>query len=80
MTWEQQGVKITGISAGDELGSNSVALSADAEILVVGAPGYESNDNRTGYAAIFQWHDILYWVQIGQTIYGSENGTNAGFL
>lgn len=78
MTWEKQGGEITGISAGDELG-NSVALSADSKILVVGAPGYESNDDRTGYAAIFQWHDILYWVQIGQTIYGSENGDQLGF-
>ena len=54
MTWEKQGGEITGISAGNELG-NSVALSADAKILVIGAPapGYESNDDRTGYAAIF---------------------------
>ena len=27
----------------------------------------------------FQWHDILYWVQIGQTIYGSENGDQLRF-
>jgi len=69
-SWKQQDPATVGDSADDELG-RSVALSANARTLVVGAPGDDfGNTNRKGYDEVFRT-DKDGWkrTQLGQTIY-----------
>jgi len=74
--WEQQGSAIVGDAAGDSLGT-SVALSADAKTLVIGAP--YSND-YTGYVKVYQMTDDgVNRTQLGQTIYGNSTGDRFGY-
>ena len=68
--WKQQGQVIAGDDAGDIMGW-SVALSADAKTLVVGAPGLK-NARKEGYVKVF-YHmddDGWSWMQLGQIIHG----------
>jgi hypothetical protein len=68
-SWTQQGETIEGDFSGDLLGW-SVALSADASILAIGAKGY---DNNTGYVKVFRADDDGgNWEQLGQTILGDD--------
>ena len=68
--WEQQGSAIVGDAAEDYLGT-SVALSADAKTLVIGAPGLD----REGYVKVYRMTDDgVNRTQLGQTIYGNATG------
>jgi hypothetical protein len=72
--WEQQGSAIVGDAAEDYLGT-SVALSADAKTLVIGAPGYYENTDREGYVKVYRMtEDGGSRTQLGQTIYGNATG------
>jgi len=72
--WEQQGSAIVGDAAKDYLGT-SVALSADAKTLVVGAPGPYGNTDREGYVKVYRMTDDGgNRTQLGQTIYGNATG------
>jgi len=76
--WEQQGSAIVGDVAEDYLGT-SVALSADAKTLVIGAPGdYYDNTDREGYVKVYQI-DGGSRTQLGQTIYGNATGDRFGY-
>ena len=76
--WEQQGSAIVGDAAKDYLGT-SVALSADAKTLVVGAPGYYDNTDREGYVKVYRTTDDGgNRTQLGQTIYGNATGDRFG--
>ena len=66
LSWKQQGVPIVGDAAGHFLGK-SVAVSANARIMVIGAPWYKNN---TGYVKVYQTNYDGNRVQLGQTIYG----------
>ena len=76
-SWKQQGRAIVGDAAFDYLGT-SVALSADAGILVVGAPGDMSNMDRKGYVRVYHT-DKDDGSRIGQTIYGNAIGDLFGW-
>ena len=71
--WEQQGSAIVGDAAEDYLGT-SVALSADANTLVAGAPGWYGNTDREGYVKVYRMTDDGGGTrtQLGQTIYGNS--------
>jgi hypothetical protein len=59
----------------------SVALSADAKTLVVGAPGdyYDKNYDRVGYVKVYRMTDDGgNRTQLGQTIYGNATGDLLG--
>jgi hypothetical protein len=73
--WEQQGSAIVGDAAEDYLGT-SVALSADANTLVAGAPGWYGNTDREGYVKVYRMTDDGggTMTQLGQTIYGNATG------
>lgn len=71
-SWKQQGPSIVGNAAYDELG-RSVALSADARTLVVGATGHHDNTDRKGYVKVYRAEEDD-WKRIGQTIYGNATG------
>ena len=51
---------------------NSVRLSADGTILVVGSPMADLNGSSSGYMAIFSW-DGSSWNQLGDNILGSSS-------
>ncbi|KAL3809760.1 hypothetical protein ACHAXA_010715 [Cyclostephanos tholiformis] len=77
--WKQQGVAIVGDAADDLLG-NSVAVSADASTIVVGARGNHENDSKTGYVKVYRTiDDSGNMVQLGQTIYGDVTGDQFGW-
>ena len=78
--WEQQGSAIVGDAAEDYLGT-SVALSADAKTLVVGAPGQKyGNTDREGYVKVYRMTDDGgSRTQLGQTIYGNATGDLFGW-
>ncbi len=66
-SWKQQGARIEGDAANDKLG-NSVALSADASVMAIGASNYKG---QTGYVEVYHTNDDgKNWAQLGQTIYG----------
>jgi hypothetical protein len=81
-SWKQQGPAIVGDAADDNLGL-SVALSAYARTLVVGAPGDgESGSGKTGYVKVYRfWADEDGWklTQLGQTIFGNATGDRFGY-
>ena len=75
LSWKQQGPAIVGDAENDYFGS-SVAFSADAKILVVGAPF--SNKNK-GYVKVYRTEDDGgNRVQLGKTIEGDEENDNLG--
>ena len=77
--WEQQGSAIVGDAASDHLGT-SVALSADAKTLVIGAPGYYDFIVREGYVRVYRMTDDGgSRTQLGQTIYGNAAGDRLGY-
>jgi hypothetical protein len=53
LIWEKQGSAIIGDADYDNLGSSSVALSADAKTLLVGAPQSYNNTERGGYVKVY---------------------------
>ena len=76
--WKRQGSAIVGDAAEDYLGT-SVALSADAKTLVVGAPGWYGNTDREGYVKVYRTTDDGgSRTQLGQTIYGNATGDLMG--
>jgi len=64
-SWVQQGLDIVGDLSGDEFGS-SVALSADGDILAIGAPTYLEAISP-GYVKVYRLQDDD-WKQMGNTI------------
>jgi hypothetical protein len=68
--WKKEGTTIRGDYAGDELG-RSVALSADASIVAIGASGY---DYFMGYVKVYHTNDDMGTrMQLGQTIFGDAS-------
>jgi len=82
--WTQVGRDIDGDDEGDWLGS-SVALSADGQILAVGAPhdyycqGFFPTYEE-GYVKVYRRDDSVPsgWKQIGQTLRGEDSGDGFG--
>jgi len=74
--WSQQGPKLvgTGVSAGDGFGT-SVALSADGNTALIGAPG---NDFRNGAAWVFTRSGST-WTQQGGKLTGAGATNSAWF-
>jgi hypothetical protein len=70
LSWKQQGLAINGDIDDDYFGT-SVALSADAKTLVVGAPGFFDNAELVGYVRVYYTdEDGGDRTQLGETIYG----------
>jgi hypothetical protein len=74
--WSQQGPKLVGagVSAGDGFGT-SVALSADGNTALIGAPG---NDFRKGAAWVFTRSGST-WTQQGEKLTGTGATNSAWF-
>ena len=61
--WAQRGLDLNGVAAGDQSGT-SVALAADGNTLIVGAPFNDSNGDDSGQARIWTW-DGSFWKSTG---------------
>jgi hypothetical protein len=69
-TWTQLGQTITGISGGDEFGSN-LSISNDGTTISVGGRYSADNNSRCSIRVFKNYNN--YWYQLGQTISGSVN-------
>jgi hypothetical protein len=79
--WNQIGQDIIGKADGDGFGQ-SVSISEDGKMIVVGATNNDGNDGADlGHIRIYCLvDDGMSWVQIGQDINGAESGDNSGSL
>ncbi|MBX2829360.1 MAG: T9SS type A sorting domain-containing protein [Flavobacteriaceae bacterium] len=75
--WTPLGDDIDGAMGNDQFGY-SVSLSNDGTILAVGAPFNDDNGISSGHVRIFE-NQSGNWVQLGNTIVGSDNGDKSGF-
>ena len=67
-TWTQIGSDIDGKAAGDRSGS-AISLSADGNILAIGARNNDDNGDSSGHVRVYR-NDNGIWVQIGSDING----------
>lgn len=74
-SWLQRGSDIVGAALGDQ-SARSVSLSADGSVVAIGAPGWDSSNDR-GRARIYAW-DGISWTKHGQDILGEEVGDYSG--
>jgi len=76
-SWAQAGSDIVGENEGDHSGA-SVALSADGNIVAIGATFNDGGGSGSGHVRIFQF-DGTEWQQIGNDIDGSSSGARTGY-
>jgi Flp pilus assembly pilin Flp len=76
-TWQQIGQDIDGEASGDHSGF-SVSLSADGQILAIGAYYNDGNGSSAGHVRVYQ-NQSGTWQQIGQDIDGEASGDHSGF-
>lgn len=75
--WIQLANDIDGEVVNDQSGY-AVGLSADGNIIAIGAPFNDNNGGRSGNVRIFE-NQSGSWVQIGADINGSLSNSNSGF-
>jgi hypothetical protein len=75
--WVQVGSDLDGEAAGDRSGA-SVAISGDGMRVIVGAPGYDANEDDSGYARVYKEVDGN-WVQVGSDLDGEAAGDLSGY-
>lgn len=76
-TWTQQGAKLQGVTSGDVLQGNAVALSADGNIAAVGGPG-DGAGASTGAVWIFTRASNT-WTQQTKLVAASSNFSRQGW-
>ena len=74
--WNQVGNSINGQAAGDAFGY-STAISANGNIIAVGANSSDSNGNASGQVRIFEYVNGV-WSQIGGDLNGESGGDQTG--
>lgn len=74
--WAQFGNSINGQAAGDQFGY-STAISANGNIIAVGANANDSNGNGSGQVRMFGYSNNA-WSQIGGDINGESGGDQTG--
>ena len=76
--WEQLGQDIDGEAAGD--GCQYVSLSADGNILAIGAPYNYGNGSESGHVRVYQLNQTSsLWTQLGQDIDGEAATDYSGW-
>ncbi len=76
ITWIQKGSDIDGEAAGDESG-NSVSMSANGNLVAIGANNNDGNGNYAGHVRIYQWNGTT-WIQKGSDIDGEAAFNQSG--
>lgn len=75
--WNQMGL-LNGFISSDEVNfGSSVSISSNGQILAVGSPNYDSTGNDVGAVQVFKYEN-LNWVQLGNTILGSQDNAFLG--
>ena len=69
--WVQVGQDIDGEAPGDSSGV-SVSLSANGNIVAIGANENDGNGNFSGHVRVFNWNGTD-WIKVGQDIDGKAN-------
>lgn len=75
-SWIQKGNDILGTSQGDIFG-DAVSISANGNIIAVGAPGFLNPSSPPGYTRVYEWNGSN-WIQKGTDIIGESNGNSSG--
>lgn len=75
-SWMQAGQDLDGDNVQDWFGE-PVVLSADGNIIAVGAQQIFGSGTNSGYVKIFEWTGTV-WSQKGATIFGTGNYDNSG--
>jgi MYXO-CTERM domain-containing protein len=74
--WGQLGGDIDGEGSGDQSGQ-SIALSSDGNVLVVGTP--ETDANSSGHVSVYYYDEFnRVWTQVGADINGESEGDQSG--
>jgi len=76
-SWDQIGQDIDGEAAGDWSGF-SVSISADGQIVAIGARENDGNGRDSGHVRVYQLKNGS-WAQLGQDIDGEAVDTHSGF-
>lgn len=76
--WLQTGPDIDSEAADDRHGF-SVSLSADGNLLAVGAAGNDEAGDKAGHVRVYQWTDSA-WAQTGEDIDGEAAGDLSGVV
>jgi hypothetical protein len=76
--WTQTGADIDGEAADDRHGF-SVSLSADGNLLAVGAALNDGNGRNAGHVRVYQWSGSA-WTQYGGDIDGEASGDQSGIV
>ena len=76
VTWTKVGQDIDGEAAGDSFGE-SVSISADGNVLAIGAINNDGNGSDSGHVRVFRL-DGSSWTQVGENIEGEAAGDNSG--
>jgi hypothetical protein len=74
--WTLKGLPIDG-EAADDLSGTSVDMSANGDIVAIGAYFNQGNGYASGHCRIFEW-DGMTWQQLGDDIDGEAQGDNSG--
>lgn len=75
--WAQLGTDIVGEYEADYSGS-SVSLSADGNIVAIGAPRNDNNNgDESGHVRVYKWNGSS-WSQLGSDIDGKSSGDYSG--
>lgn len=77
MDWIQIGNDLDGEAPGDRSGG-SVSLSANGNILAIGATENDGNGDNSGHVRLYRW-DNSAWTQLHLDIDGEAPGDQAGF-
>ena len=73
-SWKQLGQDIDGESGGDNSGK-SVSLSADGNIVAIGADWNDGNGEDSGHVRVYQMDvSSSAWTQLGQNVEGEAAG------
>jgi hypothetical protein len=75
--WIQKGQDIDGEDASDQFGY-VVSLSADGNIVAVGAPYNDGSGNDAGHTRIYEWNGSI-WIQKGLDLDGGVAGDQFGW-
>ena len=75
-SWVQRGTDIDGEAASDYSGT-SVSLSADGQIVAIGATGNDGAGTSAGHVRIYTW-DATNWAQAGDDIDAEAAGDGSG--
>ncbi|NNE25697.1 MAG: T9SS type A sorting domain-containing protein [Saprospiraceae bacterium] len=75
--WQQLGLDLDGEVAFDSFG-HAVAMNADGDRIIVGAPRNDGNGNNSGHARAYKW-DGSTWAQMGLDIDGEAADDQSGY-